>query len=98
MTLMEQLGNIGSEIGRAIRAKIAGDDERMWRALERGLELFELTIEDPALRHRRKEICRAREVALDFLVGNNEYGSSADDLERYFTAYAVAARRQAGVA
>lgn len=69
----------------------------MWGALERGLELFDLTMADPKLRHRLKEICRAREVVLDFLVGDNAYRSSADDLERYFTAYAFAARRLVGV-
>lgn len=95
MTLMEQLGNIGSEVGRAIRAKISGNEKRMWSALERGLELFDLTVADPKLRHRLKEICRAREVVVDFLVGDNAYGSSAEDLERYFTAYALAARRVA---
>jgi hypothetical protein len=34
-----------------------------------------------------------REVVLDFLVGDNAYGSTADSIDRYFLAYAVAARR-----
>lgn len=98
LTLFEQLGNIGSEVGRAIRAKVASNPDRMWSALERALELFDLTVSDPSLRHRLKEICRAREVVLDYLVGGNVYASSAEDLDRYFMAYAWAARRLVGVA
>lgn len=93
LDLMEQLGNIGSEVGRAMRAKEAGNEDRMWRALERMLELFDMTIADPLLAGRRKEICRAREVVLDFIVGANDYASTAQSLDLYFTQYGVAARR-----
>ncbi len=94
MSLMEQLGNIGTEVARAARAKEAGSDGRGWNALVRALELFDLTIADrrwvgPKLR----EICRAREVVCDFIAGDNEFGSNAENLDRYFLPYAVAARR-----
>lgn len=92
-SLCEQLGHIGSEISRARRAREAGNRERMDGAVERALELFDLTLEDPRLRNRRREICRAREVVCDFFWGDNEYGSSAESLDRYFMAYALAARR-----
>jgi hypothetical protein len=59
------------------------------------LELFDLTVSDPRLAGRRKEICRAREVTLDFLVGDNEYASTAESLDRYFLQFAMAARRTA---
>jgi len=29
----------------------------------------------------------------DFLVGDNEYGSTAESLDRYFLPFAIAARR-----
>ena len=35
---------------------------------------------------------QAREVVCDFLVGDNAYGSSAESLDHYFVAFAVAAR------
>lgn len=93
LTLAEQLGNIGSEVGRALRAEQLGNQERAAAALARSLELFDLTIADPRLVHRLKEIVRAREVVCDFLVGDNEYGSTADLLDAYFLPFAMAARR-----
>jgi hypothetical protein len=94
LSLMEQLGNIGTEVARAARAKAAGDEERGRHALERALELFDLTIADDRWRGpRRREICRAREVVCDFLAGENEYNSSGESLDRYFLPFAVAARK-----
>lgn len=92
MSLVEQMGNIGTEVARALRARESGDAERMTLALERALTLFDLTSSDPGLRSRQKEIRRAREVVLDYLVGDNDWGSSASDLDGYFLPYAVAAR------
>lgn len=95
-TLAEQLGNVGSEVGRALRAKAAGNDTRMWGALNRALELFDLTAADPRWAGpRRKEILRAREVTCDYLAGDNDYRSAAESLDRYFAAFAVLARQNA---
>jgi hypothetical protein len=94
LSLAEQLGNIGSEISRATRW--TGRNDVLARgALERALELFDLTLDDP--RHRQspprlREIARAREVVVDFFDGSNVYGSTAAGLQRYFDAYALAAR------
>jgi len=94
LTLAEQLGNVGSEISRA--AKWSGRNDALARgALERALELLDLTLDDP--RHRQsparlRELARTREVVVDFFAGANEYRSTAADLQRYFDAYALAAR------
>lgn len=90
---MEQLGNIGSDVGRASRAKAQGNEPRFEAAFDRALELFDLTLEDHRWTGRRKEIARAREIVCDFLVGDNVYGSSAASIDRYFIQFAVAARR-----
>jgi len=92
LTLLEQLANIGSEVGRAIRAKSLNNEERLAGALDRCLELFDLTLADDRWRHRRREIARAREVVCDYLVGDNAYGSTAEWLDGYFLPFAVAAR------
>jgi hypothetical protein len=92
LSLVEQLGNVGSEVGRALRAKAQGNEGHMWAALERALELFDLTVADPRLAGRRREVLRAREVVCDFLVGDNLYRSTPDSLDRYFLAFARAAR------
>ena len=93
LTLLEQLANVGSEVGRATRAKALGNDERLAGALGRCLELFDLTIADVRWRFRRREITRAREIVCDFLVGDNVYSSTAGSLDAYFLPFAVAARR-----
>lgn len=92
LTLSEQLGNIGSEVSRARRAQ--GKNEQRFRsAVERALELFDLTLSDRRWRGRLKEIGRAREVFCDAIYGGKEYGSKLADLERYFDHFALAARR-----
>jgi hypothetical protein len=98
LSLVEQLGNIGSDVSRALAARSAGRRERMFQAVDRALELFDLTLADPKHRGRLKEICRAREVVADFFYGDNAYGTdpAGASLDRYFRAYAVAARIRAG--
>jgi hypothetical protein len=95
LSLAEQLGNIGSEISRAVRWQTRNPVVAQG-ALGRALDLFGLTLDDP--RHRRdrarlREIARAREVVADFFAGPNQYGSTAATLQKYFDAYAVMARR-----
>jgi hypothetical protein len=98
MSLAEQLGNIGSEFSRAVRWRARQPDVSQ-AALYRALELFDLTLADA--RHRQpagrlREIARAREVVVDFLDGSNDYRSSAASLQKYFDAFAIAARRAHG--
>jgi hypothetical protein len=94
LTLAEQLANVGSDVWRGISAKRDGDDERLSSALDRALELFDLTLADSRWGGPRlREIARTREVVLDFLVGDNVYGSTPELIDAYFLAYAVAARR-----
>jgi hypothetical protein len=95
LSLAEQFGNIGSEIGRAIRWSTK-DPATAQAALYRGLELFDLMLDDPQHREsvaRLREIARAREVVVDFIAGTNEYGSTGPSLQKYFDQFALAARR-----
>ena len=95
LSLAEQLGNVGSEISRAI--KWTGRSDRIARgAFERALELLDLTLDDP--RHRQslsrlRELARTREVVVDFFDGSNTYNSTAASLQKYFDDYALAVRR-----
>jgi hypothetical protein len=94
LSLAEQLGHVGSEVGRAVRW--AGQDAaRSQAACFRALDLIDLTLDDERHRcqpARLRELARAREVMVDFLAGSNEHRSTAESLERYFTQFAVAAR------
>jgi hypothetical protein len=95
LSLAEQFGHVGSEISRAIRWSAKNPDTAR-AALHRGLELFDLMLDDPRHREsaaRLREIARAREVVVDFLAGANEYGSTGPSLQKYFDQFALAARR-----
>jgi len=88
LTLAEQLGNIGSEVGRA--AKWQGKDENsFWGAAERALELLDLTRIDKRWKNRRVEIDRAKEVFSDAVLGGLEYKSNLGDIEHYFMQFAT---------
>ncbi len=93
LSLVEQLGNIGSEVSRA-RRWFSKDQKLYEGAVLRALELFDLTMADPRWRGRLREIARARELFCDAITGGKEYKSSLKDLERYFFYFAFAARRQ----
>ena len=91
LSLAQQLGNIGSEVGRA--AKWQGKDEKsFWGAVTRAIELFSLTQMDKRWQKRRSEIDRAREVFADAVLGGFEYKSNLNDLEKYFMLFALAAQ------
>jgi hypothetical protein len=94
LSLAEQLGNVGSEVSRAATWS-ARNPPRAEAAFYRALELLDLTLDDP--RHRKsvarlRELARVREVVVDFFDGPNQYGSTAASLQKYFDAYALAAR------
>jgi hypothetical protein len=92
LSLLEQLGNVGTEVGR-MRRRGAQDAAAAGAAFERALELLDLTLADPRWRGRLREIARARELLCDAAAGSREYGATLADLDRYFLAFAIAARR-----
>lgn len=93
LTLCEQMGNIGSEVSRAARWQSKGGPP-FDGAVNRALELFDLTLADPRLHGRRKEISRSREVFCDTVFNNSaSYGTSLSELLRYFDHFALAARQ-----
>ncbi len=95
LSLIEQLANIGSEVSRAVSAHAAGRQDRRDAAVDRGLELFDLTAADERWRGaRRREVLRAREEFCALFWGR-ERGADAASLNRYFFHFALAARRAA---
>lgn len=93
LTLTQQLGNVGSEVERAIRAYAQGRADRLEHALDRALELFDLTATDRRWKfHQRREILRAREQFCRVFYDDTAEGDLADYLRKYFLQFAVAAR------
>ncbi|MBI4138963.1 hypothetical protein HY479_02320 [Candidatus Uhrbacteria bacterium] len=92
LTLAEQLGNIGSEVGRTKNWR-GKDDARFQGAFDRALELFDLTLADKRWKGlRRREIARAREVFCDAATDGGMYTVTLNALERYFFDFALASR------
>lgn len=89
-SLEEQLGNIGSEVSRAIRAK--KEPEYYWGAISRALDLFYLTILDPRWKGRLREIVRVKELFCAAALGSTEFKTTLEDLDRYFTYFALLTR------
>ena len=89
------MANIGSEVFRAMNWQKKNQDySRM--ALERALELLDLTLETVTnSRPRLKELTRLRETLVDYFLFDNAYGSNDKSWETYFGAFNYAARNQA---
>lgn len=91
LSLVQQLGNVGSEVSRALRWK--GKDPRLFEgAMIRALELLDLSIQDKRWKRRLKELTRARELLCDAWLGGKEYDADLEGLNRYFFDFALAAR------
>jgi len=93
LSLIEQMANIGSEVFRALKWRHKNNAYANL-ANDRALELFDLTksktIQFPAL----KELCRARELWLDYFVGDNQYRQTSKQWENYFMAFNYYARNK----
>lgn len=87
-----QMGNIGSEVGRALAAKRRNKLDWMEGAFRRGLDLIDTTAalwaadKSPGLR----ELLRARELFARSITTDD----IDETLEKYFMEFAVAARRR----
>src|SRR3989338_5971966 len=88
LSFAKQLGNIGSELLRARHWEIKRDSLNQHKALERALELMDLTMKDHRWQTslcRLKEFNRFREIILDWYSDQKNYEYSSNFLERYCT-------------
>jgi len=92
LSFMEQMANIGSEVERAISWKNKNNSEYSKMAINRGLELLELTKSDARNVKRLKELARLYEVLVDYFYFDNNYSSSDELWHKYFYAFNYAAR------
>jgi hypothetical protein len=90
MDMFNQMGNIGSEVGRALSAKRQGKLDRCQTAFYRGLDLIDETARLWAIQKRAglKELLYARELFAESVTTDKVDPT----LEAYFMQFAVAAR------
>ena len=94
MSILDQMGNISSEVGRAINAKKLNNKEDMDNAVIRALDLFDATTEELIKNKsvRSKEVLRSKDQFLTIISKQNPRTEELNSLDRYFMQYAVAAR------
>jgi len=93
MSLAEQMGNIGSEVDRAVGWMKKNNKEYADNAFIRALELLDLTVADARWSRGRKELARVREIIKDVFWGDNEYNIPMEWFQKYFFQFALSARR-----
>jgi len=94
LSLVEQMGNIGSEVQRAFLWQKKEQSEQKEKSITRFLEMIDLTLADPRWQKRCLEICRIREVLCDYFLNNNKLGNSFENLINYFNAFALKANAE----
>lgn len=83
MSLSQQMGHIGSELGRARRRESQNDRQSRDAALIRALDLLDLTLNDRRWQARFRELARFREVVSDWFIGEKAYDVPPEALEDY---------------
>ena len=93
ISILDQMANIYSEVGRTILAKNSGDDQKFEAALSRALDLFEATIEilNKQKSPRTREVLLAKYQFLSLFFAKRRQEDQVS-LERYFRQFAIAAR------
>ena len=91
-SFIDQMANIGSEVGRSLEAKQVGKPDRSQQAMLRALDLFDATTEQLVRDHspKTKEVLRAKEVFLAAYIFDSDSG--AIEVLKYFFEFSLAAR------
>ncbi|MEK7528339.1 MAG: hypothetical protein AAB592_01085 [Patescibacteria group bacterium] len=93
LSIAEQLGNVGSEVERAIRWYEKNNREYFESAFLRMLELLDLTIGDKRWTgRRRRELTRVREMICDSFENGNKSSIQLSQWPKYFMPFAILAR------
>lgn len=91
LNFFEQMAHIGSEVGRAISWRHKNQEYSL-KAVDRALELLDLTIADIKNKSRLKELTRLREALVDYFYFDNQFASSDNAWQNYFYAFNYASR------
>ena len=93
MSRLEQLANIGSEVGRTAKWVAKCKPQMSEGAFLRALDLFDLTIScNSAAPGLLKEICRSRDLFCQAYLSSDI--DNLNYLDKYFARFAMALRRR----
>ena len=91
--LLSQMAHVGGEVERSLKWKKKDNNDYCRKAVERALELLDLTLADPKNKSRLKEIARVREGLVDYFFGANQFASTEKAWRSYFSQLTYASRR-----
>lgn len=84
-----QMGNIGSEVSRALKWS-KKNPARANKAIDRALELFDLTISaNKNNSFRLREVLIAREEFCDYFFSGNSWGTDPIRMQKYYDGFAM---------
>jgi len=90
LNICEQMGNIGSEVSRALKARATGNELREQGAFLRACDLIDLTRSVYQKQHNTGillELGAAKEELGDFFVGDNLYQTTPEKLMKYYDSF-----------
>ncbi len=93
LSFVEQMANIAGEVERALNWKVKKNNAYCVLAVERALELLDLTTEGVKVASHLKELSRLREAIVDYFFGENRFISSDALWRKYFSYFSYAARK-----
>ena len=93
MPLIEQMSNIGSEVDRALHWRAKNNPAFCQKAVERALELLDLSLDSTSEFPRLRELARTREALVDYFFGSNQYQSNENLWHKYFLHFTTALRK-----
>jgi hypothetical protein len=91
-SFLEQMANIGSEVYRAMNWRNKGNEEYAQLAFIRALELFDLSKGSKLTYPQYRELLRMREMWVDYFMYDNEYNSTEELINSYFTSTTIASK------
>ena len=89
-SIVYQMGNIGSEVSRSLKWTAKGNQARADKAIDRTLELFDLTIETNINNSGRlTELLKARDEFCDYFFAGNSYHTDPAQMQKYYDGFAM---------
>lgn len=93
LSFSAQMANIGSEVSRALNWQNKNKKELSQKAILRGIELLDLSLEFAKPFSKIRELTRLREALIDYFFDSNEFASSEILWRKYFDHFAYAVRK-----
>lgn len=87
MPIGVQISNVGSEVHRAINWKNKGDIQKRNSFCMKAIEFLELMKKDPKNCYRKGELSCCIDELADYLMGENMYNTTEEQLIKYYDAF-----------